>query len=197
MAGLEKITGQIIEDAKASAAAKLKEAQQEADRILAGAREECAAIRAEADEQRASSREIYEGRVKSSMEQQRRTELLRAKQEIIAEVIHEAYQKLNTEDTAGYFLTMEKLLNTYALAADGEIYFSAGDLARMPADFESRIHAAAEKKGGSLTLKKEPKAIEDGFILVYGGIEENCTLKALFDAKKDLLQDKVNEILFL
>ena len=67
----------------------------------------------------------------------------------------------------------------------------------MPQDFEKKIAAAAEAKGGSLVLKKEPKAIEDGFILVYGGIEENCTLKALFDAKKDELQDKVNEILFL
>ena len=57
--------------------------------------------------------------------------------------------------------------------------------------------AAAEAKGGKLVLKKEPKAIPDGFVLVYGGVEENCTLKALFDVKKDQLQDKVNEILFL
>ena len=55
----------------------------------------------------------------------------------------------------------------------------------------------AKEKGGSLTLGKEPGKIEDGFLLVYGGVEENCTLKALMDAKKDSLQDKVNEILFL
>ena len=67
----------------------------------------------------------------------------------------------------------------------------------MPADFEKKIKAAAEAKGGKLVLKKEPKAIPDGFVLVYGGVEENCTLKALFDVKKDQLQDKVNEILFL
>lgn len=67
----------------------------------------------------------------------------------------------------------------------------------MPADFEKRISAAAEEKGGSLVLSKEPKAIEDGFILVYGGIEENCTLKALLDAKKDELQDKVRDFIFI
>ena len=66
----------------------------------------------------------------------------------------------------------------------------------MPSDFEEKIIAAAAEKGGSLVLSKE-RSIEDGFILVYGGIEENCTLKALLDAKKDELQDKVNEILFL
>jgi len=142
-------------------------------------------------------KENYEGRIKSSAEQQRRTALLRAKQDMIAEVIAEAYVMLKQEDTESYFRTMEKILKTYVLAEPGEIYFSAGDLARMPADFEKNIHAAAEEKGGSLVLSREPKAIEDGFILVYGGIEENCTLKALLDAKKDELQDKVNEILFL
>ena len=67
----------------------------------------------------------------------------------------------------------------------------------MPAGFEKKIEAAAKEKGGSLVLKKEPKAIADGFVLVYGGIEENCTLRALFDAKRDQLQDQVNAILFL
>lgn len=197
MSGLEKITSQILEEAKTSAAMKLETARKEADDILSKAKEACAAMEAEAAEKNVILKENYEGRIKSSAEQQRRTALLRAKQDMIAEVIEEAYVTLKQEDTESYFRTMEKILKTYVLAEPGEIYFSAQDLARMPADFEERISAAAEEKGGSLVLSKEPKAIEDGFILVYGGIEENCTLKALLDAKKDELQDKVNEILFL
>lgn len=197
MTGLEKITSQIQEEAKASAAKKLEEARKEADGILAEAREACAGLEAEAAEKNAAYQANYDGRIKSSADQQRKTALLRAKQEIIAEVIETAYTTLKEEDVQSYFLTMEKILKTYALAESGEIYFSAADLARMPADFEKKITAAAKEKGGSLVLKKEPKAIADGFVLVYGGIEENCTLKALFDAKKDQLQDKVNEILFL
>ncbi len=197
MSGLEKITSQILEEAKTSAAMKLETARKEADDILAKAKETCAAMEAEAAEKNVILKENYEGRIKSSAEQQRRTALLRAKQDMIAEVIAEAYVMLKQEDTESYFRTMEKILKTYVLAEPGEIYFSARDLARMPADFEKRIRAAAEEKGGSLVLSREPKAIEDGFILVYGGIEENCTLKALVDAKKDELQDKVNEILFL
>lgn len=197
MTGLEKITSQIQEEAKALAAKKLEAAQQEADAILAEAKEACDAMEAEAAEKNAALKSNYDGRVKSSAEQQRRTALLRAKQEIIAEVIEKAYVTLKEEDAKGYFLMMEKILKTYALAEAGEIYFSAEDLARMPADFGKKIEAAAKEKGGSLVLKKEPKAIADGFVLVYGGIEENCTLKALFDAKRDQLQDKVNAILFL
>jgi V/A-type H+-transporting ATPase subunit E len=197
MSGLEKITSQIQEEAKSQAAQKLAEAQQEADAILEEAKSTCAGLEADAEEKNAAQKTNHESRVKSSAEQQRRTALLQAKQEIIAEVIDEAYQTLKNEDVQGYFLTMEKILKTYVLAEAGEIYFSKEDLARMPADFEKKIEAAAKEKGGSLVLKKEPKAISDGFILVYGGIEENCTLQALFDAKKDQLQDKVNEILFL
>lgn len=197
MTGLEKITTQIQEEAKASAAAKLEAAQKEADAILAEAKEACEGLEAEAAEKNTVLKANYDGRVKSSAEQQRRTALLRAKQEIIAEVIEKAYVTLKEEDVQSYFLTMEKILKTYVLAEAGEIYFSAADLARMPADFEKKIVATAKAKGGSLVLKKEPKAIADGFVLVYGGIEENCTLRALFDAKRDQLQDKVNEILFL
>lgn len=197
MTGLEKITSQIQEEANALAEKKISAAQKEAEEILAAAKEACAGLEAEAEEKNATLKANYDSRIKSSAEQQRRTALLRAKQEIIAEVIDQAYVTLREKDVQGYFLTMEKILKTYALAEAGEIYFSAEDLARMPADFEKKITAAAKEKGGSLVLKKEPKAIADGFVLVYGGIEENCTLKALFDAKKDELQDKVNAILFL
>ncbi len=196
MTGLEKITDQIQEEAKASAARRLEAAQKEADAVIAEAKEVCAAMETETAEKIAAMKVNYEGRIKSSAEQQRRTALLRAKQEIIAEVIEEARLTLKKKDAQSYFLTLEKILKTYALAENGEIYFSAEDLARMPADFEKKIKTAAKEKGGSLVLKKEPKAIADGFVLVYGGVEENCTLKALFDAKKDELQDKVNAILF-
>ena len=196
MTGLEKITDQIQEEAKASAARRLDAAQKEADAVIAEAKDVCAAMETETAEKIAAMKVNYEGRIKSSAEQQRRTALLRAKQEIIAEVIEEARLTLKKKDAQSYFLTLEKILKTYALAENGEIYFSAEDLARMPADFEKKIKTAAKEKGGSLVLKKEPKAIADGFVLVYGGVEENCTLKALFDAKKDELQDKVNAILF-
>ena len=197
MSGLEKITSQILEEAKTSAAMKLEAARKEADDILEKAKEECASMETDAAEKNVVLKENYAGRIKSSAEQQRRTALLRAKQDIIAQVIEDAYVMLKQEETESYFRTMEKILKTYVLAGPGEIYFSARDLARMPQDFEKKIYAAAEEKGGSLVLSKEPKAIEDGFIIVYGGIEENCTLRALMDAKKDELQDKVNQILFL
>lgn len=39
--------------------------------------------------------------------------------------------------------------------------------------------------------------IDNGFILAYGGIEENCTIRAMFDAKRDELSDIVHRLLFV
>ena len=66
----------------------------------------------------------------------------------------------------------------------------------MPESFQSDIKKLAEAKGGKLTISGEGRNIENGFVLAYGGIEENCTLKAIFDAKRDEFADKIHHILF-
>ena len=38
--------------------------------------------------------------------------------------------------------------------------------------------------------------MDGGFVLLYGGIEENCTVRALFDARREALQDQVHALLF-
>ena len=45
-------------------------------------------------------------------------------------------------------------------------------------------------------LSDQTKEMDGGFVLTYGGIEENCTIRAVFAAKKDELSDKVHEMLF-
>lgn len=197
MAGIEKITDQIIEEAKLSAASKVENARKEAGEILENARQECLKMEAEASEKEENLKKTHESRVKSSADQQRKRALLQAKQEIIKEVIDEAYRELKSQDSNSYFQTIEKLVKTYALPESGEIYFSKKDLSRMPQNFSEKIEKAAKESGGTLKLMKEARQIEDGFILVYGGIEENCTFRALLDAKKDQLQDQVNRILFM
>ena len=197
MTGLEKIISRIQEEAKAAAEEKIQAARDEAARILAEAEKDCAAAAEDAERQAALLKAAAGSRAASSAEQARKLTLLRTKQEIIAEILEEASARLRGGDAESYFLTMEKILKEYALPEDGEIWFSAADLERMPAGFEKKIQAAAKEKGGSLKLRKEPKDIRDGFVLVYGGVEENCTLQALAEAKRDVLQDKVNEIMFV
>ena len=66
----------------------------------------------------------------------------------------------------------------------------------MPANFREEIKGLAQKKGDTLEISGEARNIDGGFILVYGGIEENCSIDAMFAEKRDELLDQVRKILF-
>ena len=196
MTGLEKMISQIVEEANAAAEAKVAAAKAEAEEIVSKAKAEAEKISEEISGQSETDAQNYLERIKSSADLQRRTAILQAKQEVIASVLEKAYTSLNDMEADAYFAMIRRMLEKYALAEAGEIYFSAADLKRLPAGFEKEISDIAAKKGGALTLQKDSKEIENGFILVYGGIEENCTFKAMLNARKDDFQDIIQRELF-
>ena len=115
---------------------------------------------------------------------------------MIAAVLDKAYETVTSLGDKEYFELILKMLGKYALSQEGEIFFSANDLKRMPTGFEQDAQQKAQANGGSLKVSRKGMNIENGFVLVYGGIEENCTLRAMFDAKRDELADKVHRMLF-
>lgn len=196
MSGLDKIKSQILDEANHSAEAKIAEANERAERMI---REAKAEAEAEAFKQAQKSQEAvktYAERIQSSGDMQRRKAILQAKQELIAGVLEKAYERICLLETAAYFEMIEKMLDKYVQPSDGVIYFNEADLKRMPQGFEAKMKKIAESKRGFLALAKEPKAMDGGFVLVYGGIEENCTIRAMFDAKRDELSDQVQGVLF-
>lgn len=196
MTGLDKITSQILEDAGKEAQEISDKAKKEAEAIRAEARESCKKIAAENDVKLAGEATSYMERIKSSAELKKRQAVLLAKQQVISEMLEQAYETLLQKEGKEYFGLIGKMLNRFVLPKEGEIYFSKKDLDRMPQGFEAEIEKAAFSKGGSLTLAKEPKNVDGGFILVYGGIEENCSFRALLAARRDELSDKVHAMLF-
>lgn len=102
----------------------------------------------------------------------KRQAILAAKQAIIEEMLAAAYKELLAKPDEAYFAWMEQLLSRFVTDRAGEIYVSKRDLERMPDDFPAKIEKTAQEKGGSLVLKKEPREIDGGFVLVYGGVEE-------------------------
>lgn len=197
MTGLEKMKSQILDEARATAESKISAAQAEADKILAEAQAEAENCKSSIFQKSERAIASYKERVASSNDLQRRTKLLAAKQEMIAQVLDKAYVSLESMGRREYFDMLLKMLEKYAQPQDGEIFFSPADLAKLPEGFADRIEETAKGRGGSLKISKEGRNIENGFILAYGGIEENCTLRAMFDAKRDELSDKVHRILFL
>ena len=196
MAGLDKMMSQILDDASREANEITKRSQEEADAIIAQAKEECVRMEEVSKEKQANLKKSQEERIASSAQLKKRQTILLAKQQIISEMIESAYKELLSLSDSEYFVMVEKMLQKFVLAKAGQIYFSEKDLNRMPSGFEAKIEEIASKNGGSLTLVKEAKEVDGGFILIYGGVEENCTFRALLNAKRDDLADKVQRLLF-
>lgn len=196
MSGLDQIIAQILADAETEAEGIRKKAKDEADALLKEEQERIRKLQDEAEKTAERKRSIYLERVKSSADLKRRQAVLETKQEMIAQVLQAAYETLLSEDTESYFSLLTKLLEHFVREKEGEIYFSQRDLERMPDSFREVIQKTAREKGGSLRLGAEPKQIDGGFILAYGGIEENCTFRALFAEKKELLADEAHAMLF-
>ncbi len=196
MTGLEKIVDQILAESHAEADRLIKEAQDEAAEITEKANAETEQAVREIQKKSASQVKNLEERMHSANDLYLRTQTLATKQEVIADVIETAYRKVCSMDRASYFEMLEKMIEHYALPQSGEIWFSDEDLAALPMGFPHRIQKAAAAAGGELTLMREGKAIDNGFVLVYGGIEQNCTLRAIFDAGREEMQDTVHAILY-
>lgn len=196
MTGLEKMKSQILDEAKALADSKLAEANRKAEEILDEAKAEAAKSVTGISQKSEKDAVNYRERIASSIDLQKRTKLLAAKQEVIAEVLDKSYDKLKTMEAGEYFAMLLKLAEKYILPQDGTIYFSSADLGRMPESFKTDLKKLAEAKSGKLEISGEGRNIENGFVLAYGGIEENCTLRAIFDAKRDEFADKIHHILF-
>lgn len=196
MSGLEKMKSRILEEAEQSAQEILAKAQADAEAAVTAAEGRARAEAEKIREKAGRDAGEYAKRAASSADMRRKQALLAARQEVISAVLEKAYAAVLALEEEEYFGLLEKLLEKYVLPEEGEICFSRKDLERMPENFAGRIRTIAAEKGGSLTVSREPRGIDGGFLLVYGGIEENCTIKAVFRAKREELSDRINRLLF-
>lgn len=196
MSGLDKIKDRILSDAEKKASEKMEEAGKEAETIKSEAVREADKLSKDIKAKAEQDAESYGERVGSSIDLERRTKILAAKQEMIKGVIEEAGKKIMSLDDKEYFGLLLRLVEKNARAEKGELCLSREDLAKVPEGFDKAVQDAARAKGGDLVISKEARDTGRGFILNYGGIEENCTFDALFESRKDDFQDIVQTILF-
>ncbi|MVB09796.1 V-type proton ATPase subunit E [Caprobacter fermentans] len=196
MTGLDKIIQDIVSESDSAVNAQLEKARAQAEELRSKAEreavEQCAAVGRRAEQEAAMIRE----RAESAAALRTRKAVLGAKQQLIAEIIDKAKQSLYALPEDEYFKLILKMAVKYAPPRTGEILFSPADRKRLPADFEKALNEAVGGKGASLRVSGQTRNIDGGFVLSYGGIEENCSFSALFDARRDELQDKVNRLVF-
>lgn len=196
MSGLDKIKDRILQEAQEQAEEKIKEAEEKAGEIKSEAVREAGEIAKERKAKAENEVKSYKERVDSSIDLEHRTRILAAKQEIIGDVIEEAKRRILALDAKDYFALILKLVEKNMQEGSGTIFFSDADLAKMPSGFTGEVHALAKDHGNDLSVSMKSRNIGPGFILSYGGVEENCTFDALFEEKKDDLTDIVQTILF-
>lgn len=196
MAGLEKIIGEIHAESDGLIREVLDRAQKEAAQIRSEAEKKAGdsveRIRRESDARLADSK----SRAQSAAALTKRQLLLQEKQNLIGEVLEKAKETFLALPEAEYFDTLLALLKKNALSEQGEILLNERDRKRLPADFEKKAEEAAKAKGGSLRISEKTREIDGGLILVYEGIEQNCSVDALFETNIEMLQDKIQNILF-
>lgn len=194
MNGLDKILQQIKDDSDAAVAKIKGESEKSAfeikQKILKNAEKEVAAIKTRA----AAECEDIKARGDSSAALAKKQAMLNAKQSIISELINKAHSRLLSLSANEYFAIIEKMIAKNSHKNEqGKISFNKADNQRLPKDFNEKL---SKLSGGMLTLSDDTADIDGGFVLIYGGIEENCSFDAIFSEKYDELQDEVYSLLF-
>ncbi len=196
MTGLEKILERIQAGAELQAADIMDAARKEADLILKQADAATEAQSAELVDKTRQQAELIGRIADSGSELEGRKLLLSLRQEIIGGVIDEALKRLRALPAEQYFAVCERLACRFADKGEGQLVLSAADRQRMPAGFMDALNTKLAQKGAKLTLADDTVESDGGFVLRYGGIEENCSFAAIVEQDRDSLSDQLGRILF-
>lgn len=193
MSGIDKIIKQIESDTKDYCDEIIANAQIKADKVIADAGNEAETIKASSaakTEQRLSE---IAARAKSAAALEEKKAFLQAKQSVICDMLFEALSYAKSLPKDEYFSLILEMIEKNAQDGRGVICFGRKDLQRLPSDFPKKINEVIK---GELTIADEPLDIDAGFILSYGGIEENCSFDAIFRSKSEELSDRASSLLF-
>lgn len=196
MTGLEKIIEQIRKEAGEAAAGILRSAEEQAAAIREEAEASCRAAEKAAEENGRREAEALLKKRRSAAEMKKKKELLAFRQEQMELVLRKARQSLRRLDEKTYFELLYRLAEPHVGSGRGRLLLSPEDRERLPRDFVKRLQKLAEGRGGSLEVADETRSIDGGCLLIYGGIEENCSFEAIFREAESRLKDRLREVLF-
>lgn len=193
MAGIDKMIRQIEDDTKSVCDDMLQKARAKAEKILTEAKTEAEKITAAGKRRTADRVADIEKRGESSAALEERKVALYTKQSIIGDMLSKGMEAAKNLPENEYFELILKMIEKNSQDGDGIISFGKRDLGRLPKNYLQKINSVSK---GKLTLSDHAAAIDAGFILSYGGIEENCSFDAIFMSEADQLSDRAGKLLF-
>lgn len=191
MAELQVLTDKIRRAAEEKAAGILAQAKSERDKIFADAKAAGDADAVRIAEEAKKEAERITTRAISAAAQKSAQQKLAFKMEMINSVMEKAKQSFLEAENSVYMARLIKLLDSRAQKGEsGELLLNKKDKAAVNAEFTAKL------KEFNLTLSEKDADIEGGFILVYGKVEENCSVEAIFRENYEELVDFIGENLF-
>ena len=198
MAGVEKITEKILQDAELKANEIVEKARLQAKETVEKANQK-AAVRVKEISQK-SAYDINEKKriINSMVELEMRKDILAAKQQSIEEVFAKALDRMNDLDAAKYEQVVFDMLMSSVETGDEVVIMSESGKKKLSADFIDKVNKALEATGklGNIKLSDETRNISGGFILVGQGVEVNNSFEAVIRLYRDEIEPKVAEIFF-
>ena len=196
MSGLDEILTLIEEQQKQTEESIIKAARKKAESILSEGNEKAdKAYKDYLDNAKISAEKEFENSC-VSVDSSMKRKLLSCKVGLINDTIEKTIAKLKALPDKEYFELLIRLISRHIRPGKGILSLCSNDLNRLPSDFGKQITDLAAKDGGTIELSKEPADIEDGFILSYGLISENCSFRAIIEADKDEIRDTAARALF-
>lgn len=142
--GAEEILARILENAGQAGDRLLAAADEKTEKILADAAAQAEQIRRKTAEAYAAKAEAALHAAASAAELETRNRLLRERRRILDETLKKTVGYLQGLPDAAYFEALLPLAARSAQAGEGLLLFGAGDLKRLPADFEARLNRSLE-----------------------------------------------------
>lgn len=178
-------------------------AENEAERIVAEAKEECKNKKDSAlsDAQKRKDAilseakafvPVQDSRIMTSAELEVRKVKLKAKQEVLDECFSEALRKIVNMNDKDYIALVSQMIKSQGQNGD-EVIISKNDVKRLTPSVLSKI---AKELGLELTLSKETGDFAGGIILRQDGCDKNMTVEMELSDIRDRFEAKLSNKLF-
>ena len=196
MAGIDRITDQIREEAENTGKQIVEEAGMQEETLK---RENRETIQKELEKARRTG-EKRAGKLleksRSAAVREQNFGLLAEKQKLIRQTLDQAMERLENLEEETYFGLILQMVPKWAEERKGLIRFSPRDKKRLPGNFQKELDRVCREEKREVKIHEKTQEIAGGFILVYGGVEVNCSFEALFQAEEGALQDLLKDCLF-
>ena len=195
MAGIDKITEKIRQDAHDEAANILREAEQTAAQQSASFLEQTRLQKERILQNAQKHADEILRTAQSSATQASRNSLLTLRRELVNEALKRALNMLIHLPDPEYFSLCANLILKNAMPGEGILMLNAKDHARLPAQFLQQVNTQLSDHQ-RIVLSADTVKTDGGFYIVYNDIEINCTFSSLIRSDRERLEDIAAGILF-